>query len=158
MGRSALIAKLAGRPAVSSKRARKPVTRPPSSSGTRLVLITLRELRCNSQPLAPDAGRLSLVVLSGCTTLGEHATRWGPMGLARRFVGRGAAVLVTLWPAEDRLLADLTVSFHRGVLNGLAASASLRLVQLDAIAAAPTRCCDWASLQLIGDMPAASPN
>jgi tetratricopeptide (TPR) repeat protein len=106
----------------------------------------------------PVAGRLSLVVLSGCSTLGDQPTRWGPMGLARPFVRGGAAVLVTLRPADDRSLAELTVSFHRRILEGLTASESLRQVQLEAIAAAPDKCCDWATLQLIGDTAAMRPN
>src|SRR5262249_33570000 len=56
IGRKAEIERLAGRPAVSSSRTRNPATFSFSCSGKRLVAITFRALKCNSQPLAPDEG------------------------------------------------------------------------------------------------------
>lgn len=100
-------------------------------------------------PAAPQ-----LVVLAGCSTQGDSATRAeGPSGLARAFTGQGvAATLSTLWPVEDGELTAITTAFHRNWLGGLTAAQALRHAQLEAIASgAPVR--TWAAIQLLGDAP-----
>lgn len=100
---------------------------------------------------------LELVVLSGCSTLGTTPTRSsGLAGLARPFVSQGVpAVVGTLWPVGDDLLTDLMTRFHAGVLSGASASDALRQAQLELLESSPdVGCCDWAAIQLFGDLPA----
>jgi CHAT domain-containing protein len=104
---------------------------------------------------------LELVVLSGCSTLGTTPTRSsGLAGLARPFVSQGVpAVVGTLWPVDDHLLNDLMTKFHAGILAGVAASDALRQAQLDLLSAsADAPCCDWAAVQLFGELPPADPD
>lgn len=95
-----------------------------------------------------------LVVLAGCSTQGDSATRaGGPSGLASAFTQQGAAAtLATLWPVDDDELTGITTAFHRNWLGGITACQALRKAQLEAIASgAPVR--TWAALQLLGDAP-----
>lgn len=103
---------------------------------------------------------LQLVILSACGSVGSRPSRAGGLqGLARPFIANGVpAVIGTLWPVRDQELPDLMEELHLGLLEGLAASEALQRVQVKA-AQDPRRCCDWAALKLIGDLPAeAVPN
>jgi tetratricopeptide (TPR) repeat protein len=108
--------------------------------------------------ILPPSSSCQLVVLSGCSTLGIQPSRSGGLlGLARAYVARGIPATVgTLWPVNDRVLPDLMVDFHRDLLRGDSASEALRQAQLAYLAKNPDACCDWAALQLIGDLPAES--
>ena len=107
-----------------------------------------------SGELLADVHTLRLAVLSGCSTLGTTPSRSaGLLGLANSFVARGvSAVVATLWPMKDDLLAEMMTDFHRGLGEGLSASESLRRAQR---VQAGERCCEWAGVQLIGDLPPA---
>jgi CHAT domain-containing protein len=106
--------------------------------------------------LLPAATPLRLAVLSGCSTLGLQPSRSGGLlGLARAFVARGVPATVgTLWPVDDRKLPHLMTDFHRFLLQGDSAAEALRRAQLAYLKKQPDACCDWAALQLIGDLPA----
>jgi hypothetical protein len=106
--------------------------------------------------LLPADSPLQLVVLSGCSTLGLQPSRSGGLlGLARAFVSRGVPATVgTLWPVDDRRLPGLMTDFHRFLLRGDSAAEALRQAQLAYLQKSPGACCDWAALQLIGDLPA----
>ncbi len=56
-----------------------------------------------------------LVVLSGCdTALGPELSGEGMMGLTRAFLYAGAdAVVISLWPVEDRATRELMTGFYR---------------------------------------------
>ena len=112
-------------------------------------LVSSRSLLRAGEP-APE-----MVVLSACSTLGSTPSRSGGLlGLAQAFVARGAAAVVgTLWPIDDRVLTPIMVDFHRGLRGGLSASESLRRAQVAALERArPGECCDWAAVQMIGDI------
>jgi CHAT domain-containing protein len=108
--------------------------------------------------ILPKSRSCQLVVLSGCSTLGLQPSRSGGLlGLARAFVARGIpATLGTLWRVNDRVLPELMADFHRNLLHGDSASEALRQAQLTYLTKNPETCCDWAALQLIGDLPAES--
>jgi tetratricopeptide (TPR) repeat protein len=110
--------------------------------------------------LLPASTSLRLVVLSGCSTLGLHPSRSGGLlGLASAFVARGVPATVgTLWRVDDRVLPDLLADFHRFLIQGESAAEALRQAQLAHLARNPSACCDWAALQLIGDLPAEPPS
>jgi hypothetical protein len=107
------------------------------------------------EDILPTDSELRLVVLSGCTTLGVKPSRSGGLiGLASAFSARGVtATLGTLWDIDDRVLPRLMADFHRFFLEGHSAAESLRRAQLAHLARSPQSCCDWAALQLIGDVP-----
>mgnify|MGYP001813417890 CR=1 FL=1 len=58
-----------------------------------------------------------LVVLSGCETgLGAELSGEGLLGLTRAFLYAGSnAVVISLWPVEDRSTRDLMTAFYRGL-------------------------------------------
>lgn len=62
-----------------------------------------------------DLGETSLVVLSACETgLGVSDRSEGLEGLARSFLSAGArAVMVALWPVEDRKAMEFMIEFYR---------------------------------------------
>ena len=73
-----------------------------------------------------------LVVLSGCqTALGREIRGEGLVGLTQSFFHAGArAVLVSLWPVEDRATAELMGRFYGEMLDhGRSPAASLRAAQ-----------------------------
>jgi CHAT domain-containing protein/tetratricopeptide (TPR) repeat protein len=120
-----------------------------SPDGRSSGLVTAAEL-------LPAGTPLRLAVLSGCSTLGVRPSRSGGLlGLGRAFVNRGVpATLGTLWTVGDRSLPDLMADFHRLIRQGSAASEALRQSQRAYLAKHPDSCCDWAALELIGDLPA----
>jgi CHAT domain-containing protein len=89
-------------------------------------ILFLREIA------ARNLGRMRLVVLSACTTVGPLDTRTGSAsGLARPFLDAGAeAVIATLWDVEDRDAARLLPEFHRQYRATGNAAAALRAAQL----------------------------
>ena len=113
----------------------------------------------SAEEILPTANDLQLVVLSGCSTLGLKPSRSGGLlGLARTFATRGVpAILGTLWDIDDQLLPELMTDFHRFLLDGHSAAEALRRAQLAYLADPSAPCCDWAALQLIGDLPAELP-
>ena len=73
--------------------------------------------------------------------------------MARYFIRRGTPATVgALWPVDDRLLQRLATTFHRGIAAGRSASEALRQAQ---IAELDQPCCDWAALQLVGELSVA---
>lgn len=106
--------------------------------------------------LPSAASGLQLVVLSGCSTLGLAPSRSGGLlGLAQAIAARGVpATLGTLWPVDDRRMPELMAEFHAALLDGHSAAEALRRAQLAYLARPEHECCDWAALQLFGDLPA----
>lgn len=103
---------------------------------------------------------LELVVLSACSTLeGKPSRSGGLIGIGRHFTTRGIpAVVGTLWPVSDALMTNLMIAFHQGVLQGLPASEALRRAQLRSLDRDRVRsCCDWAAVELVGNLPGTSP-
>ncbi|HVF59840.1 MAG TPA: CHAT domain-containing protein [Thermoanaerobaculia bacterium] len=113
----------------------------------------------SAEEILPPASDLQLVVLSGCSTLGLKPSRSGGLlGLARTFATRGVpATLGTLWDVDDQLLPELMTDFHRFLLDGHSPAEALRRAQLAYLAGPSAPCCDWAGVQLIGDLPAEPP-
>ena len=106
-----------------------------------------------------DTGRVSsrLVVLSGCSSAGEHAIGLeADRGLASAFLAAGAgAVVGTLWPVTDEASAEFTKRFYRSLEQGRGAALALAMAQRELRAqGSDTR--DWAGFVLLGD-PEQSP-
>lgn len=108
-----------------------------------------------------------LVVLSACKSgLGERRGGEGLIGLTRAFQYAGArSVIATLWEVDDRVTAELMISFYRRLREGASTAAALRGAKLEIMgrpaegpdggrgrfgvdAAAPVY---WAGFELIGD-------
>ena len=92
-----------------------------------------------------------LVVLSGCTTFGEHRVLGeGWFGLPRSFLGGGArSVLSTLWDVDDRGARQLVEAYYDGLRRGLDRDVALQRAKARARAAGlPPR--DWAGFVLTG--------
>lgn len=140
---------LAAHTRVSSDAFRQTLVLAESPDGASSGLVTAADL-------LPAKTPLQLAVLSGCSTLGLQPSRSGGLlGLARAFVARGIPAIVgTLWPVDDRRIAGLMTDFHRFLLRGDSAAEALRQAQLAYLKQHPDTCCDWASLQLVGDLPA----
>ncbi|MEP7086833.1 MAG: CHAT domain-containing protein [Gemmatimonadota bacterium] len=93
-----------------------------------------------------------LVMLSGCSTaLGLIVGGEGILGLTGPLLQAGShSVVATLWPVNDRGSAEFVRRFYGFLASGVAATAALRLAQLDAIQrGVPPR--DWAAFVLTGD-------
>jgi tetratricopeptide (TPR) repeat protein len=142
---------LAAHTRVSSDAFRQTFVLAESPDGASSGLVTAADL-------LPAKTPLQLAVLSGCSTLGLQPSRSGGLlGLARAFVARGIPAIVgTLWPVEDRQVSGLMTDFHRFLLRGDSAAEALRQSQLAYLKQRPDACCDWAALQLVGDIPAES--
>lgn len=95
-----------------------------------------------------------LAVLSGCESgSGRVLSGEGILGLSSAFLGAGVpAVVVTLWPVEDRATERLMTRFYDSLHSGETAAAALRSAQLalrnDPRTSAPFF---WAGFVLVGD-------
>jgi len=95
----------------------------------------------------------SLVVLSACESgrQGGPGTRDEAIGLARSFLAAGAAaVVVSLWLADDQITAELMDEFYRGLAAGGRPAAALRSAQL-ALRERRPHPVDWAPFVAYGD-------
>ncbi len=96
--------------------------------------------------------RVSLVVLSGCRTLGGPVvTGEGVQGLTAPFLEAGArAVVATWWKVGDRAAADFVKRFYDELRRGIAASDALRAAKRAAIRDGVSPAV-WAAFALTGD-------
>ena len=80
-------------------------------------------------------GKLRVVVLSACTSVGPRSARSsGITGLARPFLLSGAeSVVGSLWAVEDRRTRDFMREFYRVLAHGGPADKALRQAQLQAV-------------------------
>ncbi len=100
-----------------------------------------------------------LVVLSGCrTALGREVPGEGLLGLTYGFFHAGArAVIVSLWPVEDRAAAELMGRFYRHLLQeGLPPAAALRRAQSSMAEEPRWSPADWAAFVYQGDWDSAA--
>jgi CHAT domain-containing protein len=95
---------------------------------------------------------VQIVMLSACDTArGRVSPGEGVMGLARAFLGAGAAsVIATLWPVDDEHAFHLALATHRALIQGHSASDALREAQLTARGVSKNDLADWAGTILIG--------
>jgi len=85
---------------------------------------------------AGDAAALditgALVTLSACETGRQQAVGGESVGLPRAFLAAGAAAVVTsLWMADDRSTCEQMLDFYRHLRRGLTPTGALRQAQLD---------------------------
>jgi CHAT domain-containing protein len=82
-----------------------------------------------------NLAKTRVVVLSACSTgLGAESSLEISSGLVQPFLARGvSAVAASLWEVDDEQSIDLSVAFHRHLLEHRSASAALRAAQLDLI-------------------------
>ena len=96
----------------------------------------------------------SLAVLSCCESGGGRVA-WGEgvQGLGTAFMSAGVrAVVVTLWPVDDRVSAALMRDFYAGLARGETAAYALQQAQLGVAHRSATRLpFYWAGYVLIGD-------
>lgn len=99
-------------------------------------------------PLAAE-----VVVLSACDTgRGEQVAGEGVLGLTRAFLWAGAgSVLVSLWPVDDRVTADLMYAFHRHLRDSHDPAEALRRAKMSLLDSPFTRSPRlWAPFVLVG--------
>ncbi len=102
-------------------------------------------------------GKLKLIVLSACeTNSGKLIQGEGVMSLARAFAYAGCPnIVTTLWKAEDKTSADISVRMHGYLRAGKAKDEALRQAKLDYIGSqthVSTRSpVYWANFIFIGD-------
>jgi CHAT domain-containing protein len=102
-----------------------------------------------------------LVVLASCRSgTGKILEAEGATSAARAFLAAGAgAVIASLFNLDDRAVERLVSALHERIARGVAPAAALRSAQLEAIAdssdAGASGRFGWASLELVGVMPAA---
>jgi CHAT domain-containing protein len=99
-----------------------------------------------------DLGKLRLVVLSSCSSLGSRASRSaGVAGIARPFLeAPGVDVLGTLWPIADRVSADFLLDFYERLEEGKDPRTALWLAQKRAAQGARSRRpMTWAAYEMI---------
>lgn len=104
-----------------------------------------------AETLARNDFRGDLVVLSGCSTFGEHRLLGeGWFGLPRSFLAAGArSVVSTLWDVEDDGARIFMAAFYDALAAGLARDQALVRARIRSRAAGlPPR--DWAAFVLTG--------
>lgn len=79
--------------------------------------------------------KMSVVVLSACSTLGARPTHVGAIaGLAYSFLRAGApATVSSLWDVDDGATTPVLVAFHRHLARGEGAAEALRAAQREAL-------------------------
>lgn len=95
-----------------------------------------------------------LAVLSGCETAGGRVSSGeGIQGLSAAFLSAGVpAVVVTLWPVDDRATVPLMERFYRALSRGATVGAALREAQLAVRGRRATRePFYWAGFTVVGD-------
>lgn len=101
--------------------------------------------------------KLKLIVLSACeTNSGKLIQGEGVMSLARAFAYAGCpSIVTTLWKAEDKTTADISVRMHQYLKEGKPKDEALRLAKLDYINgqthASRRSPIYWANFIFIGD-------
>jgi CHAT domain-containing protein/tetratricopeptide (TPR) repeat protein len=81
-------------------------------------------------------GAGSTVVLAGCRTAVGDGGNGDLRDFANAFLAAGATnVVATLWDVQDSATRELSVRFHRHLLEGLPAEAALRQSQIDMLRA-----------------------
>ena len=98
-----------------------------AAEGPQPARLTLARL------LDAAGGQLDLLYLSACDTgRGLPTEAHGIHSLAQAFPASGIArTVLTLWPLEDALAADIAKRFHQGVAQGVPAARALRTAQLE---------------------------
>jgi CHAT domain-containing protein len=108
--------------------------------------------------------KLKLIVLSACeTNSGKLIQGEGVMSLARAFAYAGCpSIVTTLWKADDKTSADISVRMHGYLKEGKSKDEALRQAKLDYIASqthiARRSPVYWANFIFIGDHSAIYPD